>query len=69
MIDRVPGIMNAAPAPCKAREATSHSSEGAKPIVAEERAKTTTPPRNTRRRPKMSPIRPPVTSRTANTSV
>src|SRR3954447_21994821 len=34
-----------------------------------ESANTTTPPRKTVRRPKMSPMRPPVTSSTANVSV
>jgi len=69
MIERVPGIMKAAPMPWSARPPTSQLSEGAKPSVAEASAKTTTPKRNMRRRPKMSPRRPPVTSRTANTSV
>ena len=36
MIDRVPGIINAAPMPWTAREATSQPSVGAKPIVAVE---------------------------------
>ena len=69
MIERVPGIMNAAPMPWTAREATSQPSLGAKPIVAEASANTTTPNRNIRRRPKMSPSRPPVTSSTANVRV
>ena len=69
MIDSVAGIISAAPTPWTAREATSQCSEGAKPIVAEAAAKTTTPIRKTVRRPKMSPSRPPVTSRTANASV
>ncbi len=69
MIERVPGIMNAAPMPWIARDATSQPSDGAKPIVAEASEKTTTPNRNILRRPKMSPSRPPVTSRTANVSV
>ena len=69
MIERVPGIMNAAPTPCTAREATSQPSLGAKPIVADASENTTTPNRNIRRRPKMSPSRPPVTSSTANVSV
>src|SRR3954452_13477208 len=42
---------------------------GAKPMNALESANTTTPNRNIERRPKMSPIRPPVTSNTANVSV
>ena len=69
MIDSVAGIMNAAPTPWMARPATSHSSVGARPIAALETANTTTPNRNILRRPKMSPRRPPVTSRTANVSV
>jgi hypothetical protein len=69
MIERVAGIMNAPPIPWTARPATSHSCDGARPMAALETAKTTTPNRNTSRRPKMSPRRPPVTSRTANVSV
>ena len=69
MIERVAGIMNAAPTPWTARLATSHASLGAKPMVALESAKVTTPKRNIRRRPKMSPRRPPVTSSTAKDSV
>ena len=61
--------MNAAPMPWIARDATSQPSEGAKPIVAEASENTTTPNRNIRRRPKMSPSRPPVTSSTAKVSV
>ncbi len=69
MIERVPGIISAAPTPWRAREATSQPSVGAKPAVAEARAKMVTPVRKTKRRPKMSPRRPPVTSRTANVRV
>ena len=69
MIERVPGIMNAAPTPWTARLATSQPWVGARPIVALETANTTTPNRNMRRRPKMSPSRPPVTSSTAKVSV
>ena len=68
MIESVPGIISAAPQPWIAREATSQPSVGAKPIVAEAAAKTTTPIRKTLRRPKMSPRRPPVTSSTAKES-
>ncbi len=42
---------------------------GEKPIAALAVAKMTTPVRKIRRRPKMSPKRPPVTSSTANVSV
>ena len=69
MIERVPGIMNAAPIPWIERAATSQPSPGARPIVPEASAKTTTPSRNMRRRPKMSPRRPAVTSSTAKVSV
>src|ERR1700729_3484980 len=69
MIDRVAGIMNAAPIPCTARNAIRNVSFGAKPITALEMPNTMTPNRNIRRRPKMSPNRPPVTSSTANVNV
>ena len=69
MIDRVAGIMKAAPIPCAARPATSQASLCESPMKALERPKTMTPKRNIRRRPKMSPSRPPVTSRTAKLSV
>ena len=69
MIERVPGIMNAAPTPWATRLMTSERVSGAKPAVAEESVKTMTPIMNMRRRPKMSPSRPPVASRTAKESV
>ena len=69
MIDRVAGIMNAAPMPWIARPPTSQAWSGETPIAALETAKTTTPNRNMRRRPKMSPSRPPVTRSTAKVSV
>ena len=69
MIERVPGIMNAAPMPWTARPATSQASLCEKPMNALDAANMTTPNRNIRRRPKMSPRRPPVTSRTAKASV
>ncbi len=69
MIERVAGIMKAAPMPWAARPATSHASLCESPMKALDRPKTTTPKRNMRRRPKMSPRRPPVTSRTAKLSV
>src|SRR5919204_3011336 len=43
MIERVPGIMNAAPTPWTARPATSQASLGARPIAALEAANTITP--------------------------
>ena len=69
MIESVAGIMNAAPTPCAARPATSQASLCESPMKALERPKTMTPKRNILRRPKMSPSRPPVTSRTAKLSV
>ena len=69
MIDSVAGIMNAAPTPWTARKAISHASDCEKPMRALESPKTMTPNRNMRRRPKMSPRRPPVTSRTAKDRV
>ena len=69
MIESVAGIMNAAPTPWMARPATSQPWSGARPMAALDSANTTTPNRNILRRPRMSPSRPPVTSRTANVSV
>ena len=69
MIESVAGIMNAAPTPWTARPAISQPWSGASPIAALDSANTTTPKRNMRRRPRMSPSRPPVTSRTAKVSV
>jgi hypothetical protein len=69
MIDSVAGIMNAAPMPWAARQATSQVLLCEKPMKALDRPKATTPKRNIRRRPKMSPRRPPVTSRTAKERV
>ncbi len=69
MIDSVAGIIRAAPAPWTARQATSQVSSGEKPIAALAPAKMPTPARNTLRRPKRSPRRPPVTSSTAKESV
>jgi hypothetical protein len=69
MIESVAGIMKAAPMPCAARPPTNQASDCEKPMKALERPNTMTPKRNIRRRPKMSPRRPPVTSRTAKLSV
>ena len=68
MMLRVAGIISAAPRPWTARLATSQPSLGARPMVALETPKTTTPIRKTLRRPKMSPRRPPVTRKTAKAS-
>ena len=69
MIESVAGIISAAPTPCIARPAMSHTSVCEKAMKRLERPKIATPIRKTRRRPKMSPRRPPVTSRTAKVSV
>ena len=69
MIDSVAGIMKAAPMPWTARKATSQVSFGAKPMIRLDTPNTTTPNRNIRRRPKMSPSRPPVTRSTASVRV
>ena len=70
MIESVAGIMNAAPMPWTARPATSQVSLWREADEARWTApNVTTPKRKTRRRPKMSPRRPPVTSRTAKASV
>ena len=65
MIESVPGIISAAPTPWSGAAGDEPASSGARPIARSRRAKTTTPNRNIRRRPKMSPSRPPVTSSTA----
>jgi hypothetical protein len=69
MMDSVAGIMKAAPIPWTARPPTSQPWSGDSAIAALETANTTTPKRNMRRRPNMSPRRPPVTRRTAKVSV
>ena len=51
MIDRVPGIISAAPPPCSRRPTTSQVCVWAKPMNALLQANTTTPVRNTVRRP------------------
>ena len=70
MIDSVPGIISAAPLPCSsAADDEPRLRLGEADERAADSANTTTPVRNTVRRPKMSPRRPPVTSRTAKVSV
>ena len=68
-MERVAGIISAAPTPWTAREAISISELAARPAVAEVTAKTITPSRNIARRPKMSPSRPPVAISTAKVRV
>ena len=68
-IESVAGIISAAPMPWTARDAISIVESWASPAVAEVSAKMMTPVRNMRRRPKMSPRRPPVAISTAKVSV
>ena len=51
----------AAPIPCSTRHATSMYSSYARPQSSEAAPKTTMPTSSVRRRPRMSPIRPPAT--------
>ena len=69
MIESVAGIISAAPMPWIARLPISIGGSCARPAVAEVIAKMITPARNMRRRPKMSPSRPPVAISTAKVSV
>ena len=59
------GIITAAPAPWAKRSAISSPAVPARPQPSEASVNRTSPPRNTRRWPAMSPSRAPVTSRTA----
>lgn len=63
------GTMIAAVRPWSARATTSNSVLGAAAHIADARTKPLTPRRNIRLRPKMSPSRPPVISRTAKLRV
>ena len=58
-IDRADGATSAAPNPCTARAAMSTSADGATPASSDEAENTARPARKTRRRPSMSPSRPP----------
>ena len=70
MIESVAGIINAAPDALDRAPGDEPGVGLARSRSARSRrAKMTTPKRNTRRRPKMSPRRPPVTSSTAKASV
>ncbi|KQX66107.1 hypothetical protein ASD06_06880 [Angustibacter sp. Root456] len=57
------GAASAAPTPCTAREAMSHSPVVARPPTKEAAVKTSMPARKTRRRPNRSPARAPSSSR------
>ncbi len=69
MIARICGSMSPAVQPCSTRAPTSVSAVGASAHSAEAAVKPAVPARNIRRRPRMSPSRPPVTSVTAHASV
>lgn len=66
---RVLGAMRAAPTPCSARAASSQALSVASPPSREEPAKSRTPAVRVRRRPMMSPTRPPSSSRPPKASV
>ncbi len=66
---RLPGVSRAAPTPCKARAAIRNGASGANPQSTEASANQTTPIRNTRRRPYLSPTAPANSSRPARVSV
>ena len=68
-IESVAGIISAAADALHHAADDQHRRVRASPAVAEDRAKIVTPSRNILRRPKMSPRRPPVTSRTPKLSV
>jgi hypothetical protein len=61
--DSVPGAASAAPAPWTARAAISQAAVVASPPASDAAVKIVIPMTNTRRRPKMSPARPPSSSR------
>ena len=64
-IDRVLGIITAAPMPCRHRAAISQSIDGDSAHAIDPRANRPRPPMNALRRPNMSPSVPPVSSRLA----
>ncbi len=59
------GSISAADAPCATRATTSVHASGARPHATEVTPNAAVPQRNSRRRPTMSPSRPPSTSSTA----
>ena len=60
---RAVGATIAPPTPCSARAASSHACEVANPPSSEATENRTMPAMKTRRRPRMSPARPPSSSR------
>src|SRR3954469_14436144 len=69
MMDSAAGETSAAPRPCSARDATSHSDDVASPLSSDAVVKTITPATKTLRRPTRSPARPPSSRKPPNTSV
>ena len=65
----VSGVTMAAPNPCSARAAISHSTEGASAAAAEAAVNRATPIRNIRLRPNRSPRAAPVSTKTAKVNV
>ena len=61
--DRAVGATTAAPTPCRARAPSSHASAVANPPSSEATENRMSPAMNTRLRPRMSPARPPSSSR------
>ena len=61
--DSAVGATMAAPTPCSARAPSSHAWVVANPPSSEATANRTMPAMNTRRRPRMSPARPPSSRR------
>ncbi len=63
------GEASAPPTPCAARAASSQPAPVARPPASDETVNRVIPARNTRRRPRMSPARPPSSSRPPKVSV
>jgi hypothetical protein len=67
--DKAVGATIAPPTPCRARADSSHAWEVAKPPSSEATENKMIPAMNTRRRPRMSPARPPSSSSPPKVSV
>jgi hypothetical protein len=68
MIERVAGLINAAPTPWTMRAPIGIPASGARAQASEEPPKITSPITSMRRRPSRSPSLPPVSRREANVS-
>ena len=68
-IESAAGATKAAPRPCRPRPTISNSGVFANPFRSEATVKMTTPTRNTRLRPRMSPARPPSSRKPPKISV